>query len=293
LNVPAKIALLEMASLEILLGNFEAAKPLLEQALEHDPLYGRALCVGMLLGAELGDEEFRNACSEALQGVESLSPTEQLTLVYLQLREKNYDVAEAGLRKILQRHPNHIEVHELLLKLEIRIGKLEEAEARVHHILRLDTRHVLANLILGSIHYSRSELDAAEAAFRVSIETQPTSEALNSLAWVKVQKKEFDSAIELVREALELNKLDGSAWDTYGVALMHKEQYEQADKALQKAAELKRGKPRIMFHLAELYALMGNREGALQILKDLDAISDKLSPRLFNDVGALQARLRR
>ena len=291
LPVAAKIVLMETASLEILVGDLSAAKLLVEQALREDSTFGRALCTGMLLADELGDLELKDQCQKLLDEVKVTSLSERLMLVHLALRERNYGQAEERLLDVLREKPSDVHALELLLKLEMRTGRLEKAERRVHKILRVDSSHALANLVLGSIHYSRAELDLAEAAFRASIRTQPTTEGLNSLAWVQVLKKDYNEAISNATMALSFNKLDGATWDTLGVAWTHKGEFGQAEDALQKAAELKRGEPKILFHLAELYFKQGNTEAAQQILKDLHDVSDTLSPELFEEVSSLQARL--
>jgi tetratricopeptide (TPR) repeat protein len=73
------------------------------------------------------------------------------------------------------------------------------------------------------------------------------SRMLNNIAWVlatcpEAKLRDPGQAVQLARKAVELEPLDGGAWNTLGVALYRAENMQEAITALRKAEELESGK---------------------------------------------------
>ena len=169
---------------------------------------------------------------------------------------------------------------------------MDLAEKHVRSLLSLDPHNAQGNLVLGSIQYSKGELILAEASFRASVTSKPTSEGLNSLAWILCQRDAPEEALDLSEKALELNPQSGVAWDTKGMALLRLGRLDEAEDALLTAMEYSPRDPRLNVHLAELYVEKRRTPQAIKILEALRSRGGELPAELFNKVTRLLNELK-
>jgi len=148
--------------------------------------------------------------------------------------------------------------------------------------------------MLGNIHLNRGEFAKAEGNFRVSIETQPTTGAYRGLAWLLIQREEYEEALENSQKALDINKTYGPAWGIRGLALMNLGRLDEAKASLFEAIQLAPKRPAFVVDLATLFENRGEINEALDLLNQLksrDDLSGDLQIKIFDMQKRLQAAL--
>ncbi len=125
----------------------------------------------------------------------------------------------------------------------------------------------------------------AESAYRASLETRRSAEALNDLAYVLHLLERNDEAEPLIRESLQINEANPAAWDTLGVILMKAGQLVDAEAAFQRSLMLRPDNPNVVLNMALLMEQKGQAEDARGLVHELNARLNDLSP-------AYQAKLR-
>jgi Tfp pilus assembly protein PilF len=112
--------------------------------------------------------------------------------------------------------------------------------------------------MLGMIEESAKSPDAAVKQYRKVLESDPENfMALNNLAFLLVDRDEFNEALGLAQKAMELAPGEASVEDTLGWALLHKGMYREAIRHF-KTAFSKQAAPGIQYHLAMAYVMVGD-----------------------------------
>ncbi|MBI2839513.1 MAG: tetratricopeptide repeat protein [Acidobacteria bacterium] len=137
------------------------------------------------------------------------------------------------------------------------------------------------------------DLDIALLLYRQSIELFPTAEAYTYLGWAHSFKKRFEQAIDLCKQAIEIDPDFGHPYNDIGAYLIELDRLDEAIPWLEKAMEAPRYDARHYpyFNLGRLYAAkeMYNRalemfRRALEVKPDYEAAAqaaDRLK-RLIN-----------
>lgn len=124
---------------------------------------------------------------------------------------------------------------------------------------------VLMNLAM--LHQENEAPEKAIPPYEELLEVTPQNVvALNNLAWIYHQKGD-DRAMELARQAFELNSDNAAIADTYGWILFKAGQTEESLPVLEKAHELQPDSQEIAMHLAEAYRATGRDAEAKQVLE--------------------------
>lgn len=218
----------------------------------------------------------------------------------IQFTEGNTEEAREILRDVKQQHPESAapfriearyfekqedyqeaaELYQLALDLE-QTAELEVAYARA--LARSGQRgkavesledarqafprnpQILMNLAM--LHQENEAPDKAIPPYEELLEVTPRNVvALNNLAWIYHQKGD-DRAMELARQAFELNSDNAAIADTYGWILFKAGQVKESLPVLEKAHELQPDSEEIAMHLAEAYRASGRDADAKRVLQ--------------------------
>jgi tetratricopeptide (TPR) repeat protein len=277
----------ELAAVSILQGDSSQGEVLLLKVLEAEPENQRALCLLAMLASQ---DRSTNSIAGLVTRIRALpqpNPNSLLTLAILSEGEGDLETAREDLERILAERPGHSVAMERLLKLDVLEGRMDLSEKHVRDLLAVSPRNALGNQILGSIQYTRGELVSAEVSLRVSVEEQPSPAALNSLAWIVLERGQPEEALELSEKALQMNDQMGHAWDTKGMALRALDRLDEAEKALVRAIECEVSHPSSNLNLAKLYAEQGRVPQAIKILEAMEARGGELPAELYNKVTKL------
>ncbi len=285
IGAPALAVKVEEASLEAITGSPAMAMTMLQEVVKEDKDNLAAWSLLAVLSTQLNDEKTSETAIKKLRDANVLSPAIQLVMAQAAANKNNREQARMLLSELLRQRPGNIPALEMLLRIDLSEGNRDEVQRTVERILNVDPANALANYMLGVYHYSREEYMLAESAYRASLETRRSAEALNDLAYVLHLLERNDEAEPLIRESLQINEANPAAWDTLGVILMKAGQLVDAEAAFQRSLMLRPDNPNVVLNMALLMEQKGQAEDARGLVHELNARLNDLSP-------AYQAKLR-
>ena len=122
-------------------------------------------------------------------------------------------------------------------------------------------------MALAMLHQENEATEEAMSSYEALLEVTPQNVvALNNLAWIYHQQGDR-RAMELARQAFELNSDSAAIADTYGWIMFKAGQTEESLPVLQKAHELQPDSEEIAMHLAEAYRATGRDADAKRVLE--------------------------
>ncbi|MCA9524769.1 MAG: tetratricopeptide repeat protein [Myxococcales bacterium] len=146
-------------------------------------------------------------------------------------------------------------------------GQGEQARARFAQAAKAQPDLADAHLYLGDAALKEGKLDEASVALGRALELDPRlTLAKFALGQVRLLQKRTDEALKLLREAAQAIP-NGKVWLALGRALVDKESWVEAEKALERALGL--DKTLVLAHalLAEAYVRNGKLEAAVGALR--------------------------
>lgn len=189
------------------------------------------------------------------------------------LIEGNLTIVYDRFSKVRQLKPTNIMILETLLKIDLARGDLFNTQQHTKELMRYDEGSALGNHALALLQISAGELDKAESSLNISLAREKSASVLNDLAWVLLKRDRLSEAEDTIRQSIEMEGKLYNSWDTFGVILMEKKNYTEAEKAILKALDLSRGEdPGVLLNLADLYYRKGD---AIQSKNYLDKIEKK------------------
>ncbi len=184
---------------------------------------------------------------------------------------------EAFIRASLLR-PDITGVKDMILQIDIELNDQSAAELHARQVLRTNRKHALANYVMGSLRLQEGEYGEAEDFLRRSVETNPTSAALNDLAEVLRRIKKLDDAERFARESIKKNPELYVAWETLGCILLEANRnLDEAESAVNKALVLYNDDVRIKITLARIQYRRGNLEKARETLGQVKVRKNELT----------------
>ena len=184
---------------------------------------------------------------------------------------------EAFIRASLLR-PDITGVKDMILQIDIDMNDQSAAELHARQVLRTNRKHALANYVMGSLRLQEGEYGEAEDFLRRSVETNPSSAALNDLAEVLRRIKNLDDAERFARESIKMNPGLYVAWETLGCILVEaNKNLDEAESAVNKALVLYKDDVRIKITLARIQYRRGNLEKARETLSQVKAHKNELT----------------
>lgn len=290
-NIKPNVLRMDEAVLESLAGSPAMAMKLFRDVLKEEPENMQAWAALAITAAQMNDKASGEEAMRKLRDAKMLAPGIQLVLAQSAVDQGDRDTARGYLSDILRRQPNNVPALEMLLRLDMYEGSRDQVQRTVERILTVDPRNALANYMLGVNHYYNKEYALAESAYRASLATTRSPQALNDLAYVLYLQGNLDESEALVRESLTISDRNHSAWDTLGVILMQKDRAVEAEEALQKSLGLRPNTASVLLSLAVLYEKTGRFDEAGRIATDINARLNELSPQDQDRLRTLLERL--
>lgn len=275
---------LEEAAADMLAGNTDAARDQLLRLVRADSDQYGAWTLLALLASEEGDLKLLNKAVRMLEQAETHSPGIRLALARIACAQGDRTRARGQLMKALEAAPNHTQVLEMLIDLDLRDAKRDMARQHAEMLLGVDTGNPKANYALGLWHAYLKEYKLAESAYRKALERIRSPLTLNNLAWLLHVNGRDKEALPLIVESLTLNNQNAAAWDTLGVVLLQEDKLGEAEKALVKALQIEPERPEIIFHTAQLYRRKGMNREAAALLEQLIIRPSDINVEMYGDV---------
>jgi tetratricopeptide (TPR) repeat protein len=257
-GLPPQDVEFELIMLEVLKGNMDLSKERVEKLLEQYPDMQRAR---ILLSSMLINDPSRKAeLADNLRELNSVKGGRAIADIIQgnnALQQKDYKKAKFFFQKALISRSMDVNLLETLLRLDFVLGEKEDAKKHVMMLLKIDPENHFANYINGTIQDDEGQKTFAENSYRKSIEVKPTPDALNSLAYLLVEKGQYEEAASLAEQALEFDPDNLLYADTYGIALYYLNRSDEALPYLKKAAD-SLDIPAVYLHYAAVLNDTGN-----------------------------------
>ncbi|MEI7903102.1 MAG: tetratricopeptide repeat protein, partial [bacterium] len=192
---------------------------------------------------------------------------------------KNFQrAAREGFIRASMLRPDIPGVKDMILQLDIAMNDQESAELHARQVLRSNRKHALANYVMGSLRLQEGSYGEAEDFLRRSVETSPSSAALNDLAEVLRRIRKFDEAEQFVRQAVKLSPDLYVAWETLSAILLESNKdLNEAERSVRKAIELYPDDLRIQITLARVLLKKGEIEHARETIRLIKSRQSELS----------------
>ena len=149
-----------------------------------------------------------------------------------------------------------------------------------------------ALIAIGAIAEARTDLSAAERAYRSVLATAPQNAvALNNLAFVLAVQNRCDEALPLIEQALKQQPDQPDFLDTYSVVLRGAQRLEDSESALHRALGGRPDDPALMLSLADVQLARGHRDDAMITCSQVQRRSASLTPKLLARLDDLRKRI--
>ncbi len=151
------------------------------------------------------------------------------------------------------------------------------SEQEFRKAIRLDPRNATAHHWYAmSCLMTLGRLDEALQEITIAQSLDPVSSIISrDMAQIAHFRREYDRALELCDHTIEQNPHFSAAYWTLGLVQEQRGELEEAIAAFQRAIELSPPSPRIMGALARTYVIIGRKQEALRLLKELNELSKK------------------
>jgi len=280
---------------------------LLEREDESRPAPAESVVASVYHGiaSQLAQKEKLDQASDVLRRGRILFPGNEeigIQAAAIQFLEGNPADARDILRDIKQQHPESAapfllearyferqeeyreaaELYQLALELEqtakvevahakalARSGQHSKAAESLENARQAFPRSPQILMNLAMLHQQNEAPEKAIPPYEELLQLTPRNVvALNNLAWLYHEKGD-DRAIELARQAYELNSDNAAIADTYGWILFKAGQMAQSLPVLEKAHKLQPDSEEIALHLAEAYRASGRNADAKRVLEKI------------------------
>jgi len=292
-GMPETDAALQKAAIAFASGKVEKAEKILEDLL----LSNRKLLRGWVLMADIAfstdNQPLLDKCLRRMENIEGdRGYYGSIVRGRRALQKKDFNAAVQYYEIALIKNPANTGIREILLRLDMGLGRMEEVEKHVKALLLEDPDHALALYMRGSIQIADGDFELAEDSLRHSLRSARTPMTLNDLAWVVQKNGQYEEAEKLINEALTANSRHPSLWDTKGEIMLKMKKYDDAVEAFGRSLVIFDKNPSVQLHMAEAHLALGHMDTVKEITGRINRIKDALSPDDREILGRLQMAIR-
>jgi len=182
---------------------------------------------------------------------------------------------EKAAREAIALDENLAEAHAALALANIAFApsNFQLGDRELRRAIELSPSLALAHSYLGFSLVRQGRLDESLQEMLKARELDPLSPIIARQAAMPYHlKRDYSKALELLRQANELGPPFTTTWEI-GVYIQNK-LFNETLAELEKAKRARKGDPILIYDTGMIYAAQGKRAEALQIVKDLEGISD-------------------
>jgi tetratricopeptide (TPR) repeat protein len=243
-------------------GLYDKAAEAYAQAASIDPRSAEAFCS---LGTVLQEIEQWQAAREAYEKALALDPRLKTALWNLGLlceKQKDLRHAEAIYSRLVEQHP---EAQDAWFRLGYVRLQLQEFPASIEAFgacLALGKRCPEALLNIGVVHWKMRNIEMAREAFRQSLGSSAKPAALRYLAAIALAQQDYEQALALHHQLLELDAQDSGL--LYNIALLLQKRGRAADavRYYRQALALRADFPQALLNLGHALTTLGKHDEA-------------------------------
>ena len=115
---------------------------------------------------------------------------------------------------------------------------------------------------IGIAYWKMRNIEMAKATFRQSLSTSRSAEALRRLAAIAVQQQDYEQALTLHKQLLELDDPTSDLLYNLALLLQKRGRAEEAVRYYRKALALRPGFPQALLNLGHAFMTLGKHEEA-------------------------------
>jgi len=182
---------------------------------------------------------------------------------------------EEAAREAIALDENLAEAHAALALANIAFApsNFQFGDRELRRAIELSPSLALAHSYLGFSLVRQGRLDESLVEMLKARELDPLSPIIaRQAAMPYYLKRDYPKALELLRQANELGPPLTTTWEI-GVYIQNK-LFNETLTDLEKAKQARKGDPILIYDVGMIYAAQGKRAQALQVIKDLEGISD-------------------
>jgi serine/threonine protein kinase/tetratricopeptide (TPR) repeat protein len=187
--------------------------------------------------------------------------------------------AEAAYKKALALKPNYWLGYSRLARFYWLQSRYKEAEGLYRKGLDLTPDNYLLLTDLGALYFDLSRLEEARRMFERSVQAKPNYIAYSNLGTLASQRSDWKDAAAMYERARELDDRDYVLWGNLGAAYQHlpgedtraRAAYSKAIELAEKSLTVDPRDSQVMVDLAGYHAALGNKERALQYVRQVEA----------------------
>ncbi|MDG6933130.1 MAG: tetratricopeptide repeat protein [Nitrososphaerota archaeon] len=258
---------------------FLSAIQYFEEAIELDPNFALAyaglsnaymfLVINGHLPTRQGGGKAKAYAAKALE-LDPMLAEAHLSMAMVQASyEWNFEAAEKEFKRALELNTSYAFAHArygLMLLIE---GRVDEALSEVLLAEELDPLSSTIRTIAGTVFYYLGRCDEAMLRYKRSLELDPQQQsALDNLGMCHVMKGELDLGVEELKKAVEMDQQNPFCKADLAYAYVKCGKREEAEAILEALKKLASETEAAMVALAGVYAILGDKESALDWLEN-------------------------
>jgi TolB-like protein/Tfp pilus assembly protein PilF len=238
-----------------------------------------ALAISESLPPRVAMTQARECARQALAIDDQLGEAHTAVGTIQALYDRDWAGAEQSLRGAMKMNPHLATApHWLALVCLLPLGRLDEALEMFQLALERDPSSVIINTHLGLLLYMRREYEQAILQLQLAVDLQPDLyEAQWALGRAYIQSCRFDEALACFRKTRELASGKASAIAALSYCYARMEDHPKALELLQELETLSDSVYVSPYNFAKIHAGLGNHEAALEWLEQAE---EDRSPRL-------------
>ena len=224
-------------------------------------------------GVAMFQHGYLDQAAESFQQVIAAKPHDAegyYNLGTLSLRRNNFPEARRYLEQTLKLRPDYPEAWNNLGMMAAQEGNTSEAIQNFQQSLQLRPGYSVALLNLGNVYRRKGDYSKAEESLSRALNLQPDDpEANYSMGMLYAQEGEAQRASEYLHRAIELRPNYPEALNNLGILLVRGHEFAKAEEEFKSCIQVEPGFDQSYLNLARLYALMGNKQNATEVLNTL------------------------
>lgn len=133
------------------------------------------------------------------------SVDEEIKIAFALVKEKRFDEALEGFRKVLRTNPGAKKAHLGAGSMLLRQERYDEALTHFQELMRLDPLMPKAYLAAGRVYLKQGDLQKSIESFQDALNIEATPQAYMSIGQVLIRQGNYDEAVQELRKALRLD----------------------------------------------------------------------------------------
>lgn len=271
-----------------------------KQALQADP--GASLVLEELSDLYMQSGRLRDAVNEAeellRQNPDNLDARRMLGRIYTRLIGETQQgrINEDMLRRATEQYRTITEKDDKDSDAWLMLGRLHkiaqnslEAEKAFQHVLELDPKNEYALSGLATVYADLGDTESALKMWRRLSEANPSARTLRALAGAYEQMRDYSSAAETMRRALELAPKDGELKRDLAEYLLLAEKLDEALKLYRELAAAEPNDAQLALRLAQIYRQRRDYKMAREAQDKAKALEPESLDIRYNEVNLLEA----